>query len=95
MLLGILLAFVFGVTSLGLYTYMLPMAADRGLGSWGFALIWVWGLGGVLGSILIGRQIDTIGSRKLLPILAGALLASFAAVAFLPQPLAWLVAALV
>ncbi|MEU3271679.1 MFS transporter [Saccharomonospora sp. NPDC006951] len=94
-LIGVLLAFVFGVTSLGLYTYLLPMAADRGLGSWGFALIWAWGIGGVLGSMLIGRQIDRIGSRKLLPVLAVALLASFAAVAFLPQPVAWLAAALV
>ncbi|PWJ05341.1 MFS transporter [Streptomyces sp. NWU49] len=94
-LLGVLLAFVLGVTSLGLYTYMLPMAADRGLGPWGFALIWVWGIGGVLGSMLIGRQIDAVGSRKLLPVLAAALLASFAAVAFLPQPVVWLAAALV
>lgn len=93
--LGVLLAFVFGVTSLGLYTYMLPMAADRGLGTWGFALIWVWGIGGVLGSMLIGRQIDAVGSRRLLPILAAALLASFAVVAFLPQPVAWLAAVLV
>lgn len=94
-LLGVLLAFVFGVTSLGLYTYMLPMAADRGLDSWGFGLIWVWGIGGVLGSMLIGRFIDTVGARTLLPLLALALLASFAAVAFLPQPAAWLAAALV
>lgn len=94
-LLGVLLAFVLGVTSLGLYTYMLPMAADRGLGSSGFGLIWVWGIGGVLGSVLIGRFIDTVGSRKLLPLLALALLASFAAVAFLDQPWAWLAAALV
>lgn len=94
-LLGVLLAFVFGVTSLGLYTYLQPMATDRGLGSWGFALIWVWGIGGVLGSLLVGRRIDRVGSRTLLPVLALALLASFATVAFLPQPLAWLAAALV
>ena len=53
------------------------------------------GIGGVLGSMLIGRFIDTVGSRKLLPLLALALLASFAAVAFLDQPWAWLAAALV
>ncbi|MFF4082270.1 MFS transporter [Streptomyces sp. NPDC001777] len=94
-LFGILLAFVFGVTSLGLYTYMLPMAADRGLRAWGFALIWVWGIGGVAGSMLVGKQIDAVGSRRLLPLLATALLASFAVVAFLPQPVAWLAAVLV
>ncbi|WP_245907486.1 MFS transporter [Leucobacter massiliensis] len=91
---GILLAFVLGTTSLGLYTYLLPMASDRGLGPWGFALIWAWGVGGVLGSLLIGRLIDTVGSRQLLPLLACVLLASFAAVAFLSHPWAWLAAAL-
>lgn len=94
-LVGIALAFVLGVTSLGLYTYMLPMAADRGLEAWGFALIWVWGIGGVAGSSLVGRQIDTHGARRLLPILAAALLASFVVIAFLPQLVAWLAAVFV
>lgn len=92
---GIVLAFVFGVTSLGLYTYMLPMAGDRGLEAWGFALIWVWGIGGVAGSMLVGRPIDAFGSNRLLPILATALLASFIVIAFLPQPALWLIAILV
>lgn len=92
---GVLLAFVFGVTSLGLYTYMLPMAEDRGLASWGFALIWVWGIGGVAGSMLVGRPIDAFGSNRLLPLLATALLASFIVISFLPQPVWWLVAILV
>ncbi|AZT97646.1 MAG: MFS transporter [Brevibacterium aurantiacum] len=92
---GVALAFVFGVTSLGLYTYMLPMAEDRGLGAWGFALIWVWGIGGVAGSMFIGRPIDAFGTNRLLPILAAALLASFVVITFLPQPAAWLIAVLV
>lgn len=58
------------MTNDGLYTYMLPMAADRGVGSWGIRLFWVWGVGGVLGSMLIGRFIDAVGFRKLLPLLA-------------------------
>ncbi|MFI9628896.1 MFS transporter [Streptomyces sp. NPDC052042] len=47
------------------------------------------------GSALVGRQIDVFGSRRLLPILATGLLASFVVIAFLPQPVAWLVAILV
>ncbi|NEB84247.1 MFS transporter [Streptomyces anulatus] len=92
---GIALAFLSGVTSLGLYTYLLPMAADSGLRAWGFALIWVWGIGGVAGSVLVGKRIDTIGAGRMLPALATALLASFAVVAFTPWPAAWLAATLV
>ncbi|WP_258047303.1 MFS transporter [Streptomyces sp. SM13] len=36
---GIVAAFLLGVAGLGLYTYLLPMAEDRGLGGLGFALV--------------------------------------------------------
>lgn len=39
---GIVIAFLLGVASLGLYTYLLPMAESAGLGGWGFALVWAW-----------------------------------------------------
>lgn len=92
---GVALAFVFGETSLGLYTYMLPMAADRGLARWGFAFIWAWGIGGVVGSRLVGHPIDAFGSNRLLPLVAIALLASFLVLSFIPQPVWWLIAILV
>ncbi|MFI2561100.1 MFS transporter [Nocardia farcinica] len=44
---GVVAAFLLGVASLGLYTYLLPMATDCGLDGWSFALVWAWGIGGV------------------------------------------------
>lgn len=92
---GVALAFTFGLTSLGLYTYILPMAEARGMGDWGFGFVWVWGIGGVVGAALIGKPIDTIGSQRLLPIIAAALLASFNALIFVDGLAAWLVAILI
>ncbi|MEU0101423.1 MFS transporter [Streptomyces sp. NPDC006267] len=89
---GIALSFVLGVASLGLYTYLLPMADESGLGTWGFALVWAWGIGGVLGSGLIGRPLDRLGPRRLLPVLPAFLLASFLVVRLVDSPAAWLIA---
>ncbi|QVQ51845.1 MFS transporter [Spiractinospora alimapuensis] len=91
---GVGVAFLFGVSSLGLYTYLLPMAADKGMAGWGFAFVWAWGIGGVTGAALVGRPIDVFGSRRLLPVIAGLLLASFVVLAFVDEPTAWLVAVL-
>ncbi|MEV2255481.1 MFS transporter [Streptomyces sp. NPDC050147] len=91
--LGVLAAFLLGVASLGLYTYLLPMADARGLGGWGFALVWAWGIGGVVGSALVGRSLDRYGPRVLLVALPTVLTASFAAVWTSAQPAVWLVAA--
>ncbi len=46
------------VASLGLYTYLAGIAAARGLGAATHSLIWLWGLGGMAGALLIGRIID-------------------------------------
>ncbi|MFF7459092.1 MFS transporter [Kitasatospora sp. NPDC008115] len=89
---GITLSFVLGLASLGLYTYLLPMADERGLGGWGFALVWAWGIGGVLGSGLIGKPLDTQGPRRLMPIVPAFLLASFLVVWLVDHPAAWLTA---
>lgn len=92
---GVLLAFTFGLASLGLYTYILPMAEARGMGDFGFGFVWVWGIGGVLGSALIGKPIDAIGSRRLLPAIAAALAVSFLALVFLDGLTAWFIAILI
>lgn len=92
---GVALAFTFGLASLGLYTYILPMAEARGMGDFGFGFVWVWGIGGVLGSALIGKPIDAIGSRRLLPIIAAALATSFLALIFLDGLVAWFIAILI
>ena len=90
---GVLIAFLLGVASLGLYTYVLPMAETQGLEGWGFALVWAWGIGGVTGSALIGRPLDTYGPRVLLIVLPGVLLTSFVAMWVSDSPAVWLIAA--
>ncbi|MEU3657716.1 MFS transporter [Streptomyces sp. NPDC032161] len=89
---GVALSFVLGTASLGLYTYLLPMADERGLNGWGFALVWAWGIGGVLGSGLIGKPLDTLGPRRLMPVVPAFLLSSFLIVWFSDHPAAWLIA---
>jgi predicted MFS family arabinose efflux permease len=90
--LGVVVSFTLGMASLGLYTYLLPMAAQRGLGTWGFALVWAWGIGGVLASGLIGTPLDAWGPRRLMPVAPVFLLASFLVVWRVDSPVAWLVA---
>ncbi|WP_335937364.1 MFS transporter [Streptomyces sp. PTD5-9] len=90
---GVVAAFLLGVASLGLYTYLLPMAEEQGLQGWGFALVWAWGIGGVTGSALVGRPLDAFGPRALLLALPLVLLAGFAAIWLFASPVAWLIAA--
>ena len=92
---GILAAFLLGVASLGLYTYLLPMAEARGLAGWGFALVWAWGIGGVTGSALIGTPLDRFGAKPFLITLPALLGLSFTAAWLLSSPIAWLLAAAV
>ncbi|MFI7113615.1 MFS transporter [Nonomuraea sp. NPDC050227] len=92
-LVGVAAAFLLGVASLGLYTYLLPMAEARGLQDWGFALVWAWGIGGVAGSALVGRPLDAFGPRTLLIVLPAVLLGGFAVFWISATPAAWLVAA--
>ncbi|EAM2945595.1 MFS transporter [Salmonella enterica] len=92
---GVMAAFLLGVASLGLYTYLLPMAEDRGLGGLGFALVWAWGIGGVTGSALIGRPLDRFGPKPLLIVLPVLLALSFAMVWLNASPIVWLAAAAV
>lgn len=92
---GVIAAFLLGVASLGLYTYLLPMAEARGLADWGFALVWAWGIGGVTGSALVGKPLDRYGAKPLLLILPVLLALSFAAVWLFTSPIVWLIAAAV
>ncbi|WP_431887764.1 MFS transporter [Nocardiopsis alba] len=89
---GVLSAFVLGVASLGLYTYLVPMAQERDLGGWAFALVWAWGVGGVLGSALIGRPLDRWGSRRLLPLVVAVLAVTLAALTWTDLVPVWIVA---
>lgn len=47
-----------GIASLGLYTYLAEIAAGRQMAGFTHGFIWLWGLGGMVGALLIGRVID-------------------------------------
>jgi DHA1 family inner membrane transport protein len=91
--LGVLAAFLLGVASLGLYTYLLPMAESRGLEDWGFALVWAWGIGGVGATALIGRPLDHVGPRPFLVALPLVLALGFALAWSSGNPVVWIIAA--
>ncbi|MFT4043925.1 MAG: MFS transporter [Gordonia sp. (in: high G+C Gram-positive bacteria)] len=90
---GVIAAFFLGVASLGLYTYLLPMAESAGLNDWGFGLVWAWGIGGVTGSVFIGKPLDRHGPQPLLIALPALLGLSFVLALLIVVPVAWLIAA--
>ncbi|WP_435108913.1 MFS transporter [Nocardiopsis synnemataformans] len=89
---GVTSAFLLGLASLGLYTYLVPMADERGLAPLAFTLVWVWGAGGVAASALIGKPLDAWGPRRLFPAIVAVLTSALAALAFLDQAAVWVVA---
>lgn len=56
--LTILVTLLTGIASLGLYTYLVPLLDKLGYGSQQVWLIWIWGIGGTLGTLFIGRIVD-------------------------------------
>lgn len=50
------------VASLGMYTFIAPLLADPELGAVRSvtAYLWIWGIGGVLGSFLVGPVVDRV-----------------------------------
>ncbi|GGZ57721.1 MFS transporter [Streptomyces subrutilus] len=77
----VLTTFLQATASLGLYTYLVAVLADTGAAGAGPGL-WLWGLGGVLGSFGIGQVLDRLGRPGAL---VGVLLALLAlALAALP-----------
>ena len=49
------------VASLGMYTFIAPLLADPALGARSVTpYLWVWGIGGVLGSFLVGPIVDRV-----------------------------------
>ncbi|MDG4861018.1 MFS transporter [Streptomyces sp. T-3] len=55
-------SFLAATASLGLYTYFAPVMADEGMGGVDniTPYLWAWGIGGVLGSVLIGVLVDRV-----------------------------------
>ncbi|MCU1716228.1 MFS transporter [Pseudomonas sp. 5P_3.1_Bac2] len=67
----LLVSLLAAVASLGMYTFITPLLAEQGHGLLPVAVyLWVWGIGGVLGSFLIGSLVDRYpGSQLTLGIL--------------------------
>ncbi|AJY50064.1 MFS transporter [Halomonas sp. KO116] len=80
------------VSGLELYTYIAPIMANESFGGisnitpW----LWVWGIGGVVGSFLIGPIADRVSGPKLVTIIMLMLTVSLAALPFTAGINAWL-----
>lgn len=69
-MLTMLVTFMTALGSTGLYTYIVPLMSAMGMyGTQQSVIVWMWGLGGAIGSLLIGRVIDAV-NRSLLVTLA-------------------------
>jgi predicted MFS family arabinose efflux permease len=55
-----------GLAGLGLYSYVAPVAQAAGAADSVTAYLWVWGIGGMAGSVSIGYLIDRTGQPALL-----------------------------
>lgn len=55
--------FLLSVASLGLYTYMTPMLSEVGAASQATFCLAAWGVGGMVGSFVIGRIVDATAHR--------------------------------
>ncbi|MFJ7311851.1 MFS transporter [Pseudomonas sp. NPDC098747] len=86
----LLVSLLAAVASLGMYTFMVPLMADPAYGGVNniTPYLWVWGLGGVAGSFLVGPLVDRIKGPMLtfliLVILSVSLFALPAAAAVTP-----------
>ncbi|WP_242219580.1 MFS transporter [Bacillus cereus group sp. BfR-BA-01380] len=60
------ITFFGSVSSLGLYTYLLPLLKEITVASNVTMYLWAWGLGGLFGSIMIGYLIDHFKKPKTL-----------------------------
>ncbi|UXY55229.1 MFS transporter [Pseudomonas tohonis] len=84
----LLVSLLAAVASLGMYTFIAPLLADPSYGAVHSVTpyLWVWGIGGVLGSFLIGPLVDRIKGPVLtfviMLILAGSLFVLPLAAAF-------------
>lgn len=62
-----------GVASLGLYTYMTVILSEGRLASHQTLAIWVWGIGGAVGALGVGRLLDRRAPLQLSMVILGGL----------------------
>lgn len=65
-LLTLTVTFLTAMSSLGLYAFVVPMLQGTDLESTTTLAIWMWGAGGALGVLLIGRLVDAVPSSLVL-----------------------------
>ncbi|MBB5935261.1 MFS transporter [Streptomyces zagrosensis] len=59
-------SFLAAVASLGLYTYLAPVLESAGGIEGVSPYLWAWGIGGVLGSVIVGPLVDRMGRVRTL-----------------------------
>lgn len=64
-LLTVTVTLLTGVASLGLYTYMTVILSAGPLAAHQMLAIWVWGIGGAVGALGIGRLVDRLNPLRL------------------------------
>lgn len=86
----LLVSFLAAIASLGMYTFMAPFMMSypdvRSVVPW----LWLWGVGGILGSVLIGALTNRIGGPTLTLAIMGILTLSLFAMPIVMQWSLWL-----
>lgn len=84
----LLVSLLAAVSSLGMYTFIAPLLSDPAYGGIHSVTpyLWVWGIGGVLGSFLIGPLVDRVRGAVLT---LGIMVVLALSLLFLPQTAQW------
>ncbi|RMH87572.1 MFS transporter [Stutzerimonas zhaodongensis] len=90
----LLVSLLAAVASLGMYTFIAPLLADPDHGAVRSVTpyLWIWGIGGVLGSFLVGPIVDRVRGPVLVFAIMAILSASLFLLPFAAASGAWLVA---
>lgn len=90
----LLVSLLAAIASLGMYTFIAPLLADPDHGAVRSVTpyLWIWGIGGVLGSFLIGPVVDRVRGPVLVLAIMLILAASLFLLPFAAALGAWLVA---
>jgi predicted MFS family arabinose efflux permease len=88
----LLVSLLAAVASLGMYTFIAPLLASPAYGAAPSVTpyLWAWGIGGVLGSFLIGPLVDRVRGHVVTFVIMLALAASLALLPILAATNAWL-----
>lgn len=85
-LLTVVVTLLTGIASLGLYTYLTVVLVESSMARHQTAAIWVWGLGGAVGALGIGRVVDKGKPLRISLVLLSVLACALAGVALSQIP---------